>query len=275
MSAPRFDSWLDAPVDPWIHPKLGYLICTTPRSGSTYLCDLLRTTGQLGNPHEYFSAWMMQRLGRPNRYGSIAEHLELVRTHGCTPNGIFAAKIFRYNMELLSPAAVMTAMGHPPILFLERMDLLGQAISFARSAVTRAFRADDVDAKTPTYDPIVIRGYLEMLIRDNAAWRLWFARQGIAPLHVVYEDLVADPQIVIDRITRQLGVTESVTIDPAALRLRVQRDELNAQWRERFLASEPEIPTMVDLRSEARVTFDRRLAKILGKFGLDSANEPR
>lgn len=268
MSAPRFDSWLDAPVDPGIRPKHGYLICTTPRSGSTYLCDLLRSTGQLGNPHEYFSAWMMQRLGRPHRYGSIAEHLEFVHTHGCTPNGVFAAKIFRYNIEVLSPAAVMAAMENPPILFLERMDLLGQAISFARSAVTRAFRADDADARTPTYDPVVIRGYLEMLIRDNAALRLWFARQGIAPLHVAYEDLVAEPQTVIDRIARQLGVTEGVMIDPAALRLRVQRDELNAQWRERFLASGPEIPAMVDLRSATRVTFDRRLTRILRKLGL-------
>jgi trehalose 2-sulfotransferase len=268
MSAHSFDSWLDAPIDPGIRPKLGYLICTTPRSGSTYLCDLLRTTGQLGNPHEYFSAWMMQRLGRPHRYGSVAEHMEFVRTHGCTPNGIFAAKIFRYNMEVLSPAAVMAAMGHPPILFLERMDLVGQAISFARSAVTRAFRAGESDAKIPTYDPVVIRGYLEMLIRDNAAWRLWFARQGITPLHVVYEDLVVEPQAVVDRIARRMGVAESVIIDPAALRLRVQRDELNAEWRERFLAAKPDIPAIIDLRSEARVTFDRRLTKVLRNLRL-------
>jgi LPS sulfotransferase NodH len=268
MSAPRFDSWLDAPMDPAIRPRQGYLICTTPRSGSTYLCDLLRTTGQLGNPHEYFSAWMMQRLGRPHRYGSIAEHLEFVHSHGCTPNGIFAAKIFRYNIGVLSPAAVMAAMGDPPILFLERMDLLGHAISFARSAVTRAFRAGEAEAKAPEYDPVVIRDYLEMLIRDNAAWRLWFARQGITPLHVAYEDLVAEPQAAVDRIARHLGLAEPVPIDPAALQLRVQRDELNAEWRERFLASEPEVPALVDLRSETRVTFDRRLAKLLRKLGL-------
>jgi LPS sulfotransferase NodH len=268
MNSLPFDSWLDEPIDPTIQPKSGYLVCTAPRSGSTYFCDLLRATGKLGNPHEYFSAWMMQRLGRPQRYGSVAEHLELAQTLGCTANGIFAAKIFRYNMGMLSPGAIMAAMGDPPILFLERMDLLGQAISYTRSAITRAFRAGEADARTPEYDPVLIRGYLELLIRDNAAWRLWFARQGITPIHLVYEDLVAAPQATIDSIARKLGVAGPVAIDPSALRLRVQRDTLNADWRERFLATEQGAPAFEDIRSETRVTLDRRLGKLIRKLGL-------
>jgi LPS sulfotransferase NodH len=268
MTAPRFDAWLDEPVDPALKAERGFLICTTPRSGSTYLCDLLRATGKLGKPHEFFSAWMMQRLGRPHRYGPVAEHLELIRTHGCTANGIFGSKVFRYNLGVLSPAKVLAAMGNPAILFLERMDLVGQAISFSRSAVTRAFRAGEADARTPEYDPVLIRGYLELLIRENAAWRLWFARQGITPLLVTYEDLVANPQRVIDGIALKLGVAGPVAIHPAALKVRIQRDELNAQWRERFLASEQGVPDIVDVRSEVRVTFDRRLGKLWLRLGL-------
>jgi LPS sulfotransferase NodH len=268
MVSPRFDAWLDAPVPQGIEPKNGYLICTTPRSGSTYFCDLLRSTGKLGNPHEYFSAWMMERLGGPQCYGSVAEHLAMVQSHGCTANGIYAAKVFRYNMEVLQPGAVIAAMGNPPLIFLERMDLLGQAISFTRSAVTRAFRAGESDAKQPVYDHVLIRGYLEMLIRDNAAWRLWFARRGITPLHVTYEDLVADPQLQVDRIARALGVEGTVPIDPATLRVRVQRDALNADWRERFLRAEPSASSFSDIRSELRVTFDRRLGNLLSKLGL-------
>jgi LPS sulfotransferase NodH len=268
MESLPFDAWLDAPVDPRIVPASGYLICTTPRSGSTHFCDLLRSTGRLGKPHEYFSAWMVQRLGRPHRYGSVEEHLELVRSHGCTANGVHAAKLFRYNLTVLTPAAVMGAMGSPPIVFLDRMDLLGQAISYTRSAVTRAFRAGETDAKQPVYDPVLIRGYLELLIRDNSAWRLWFARQGITPIHVVYEELVADPQRVIDRVAQALGIEGPVPIDPSALLVRVQRDGLNAEWRERFLASETDVPAFTDIRPEARITFDRRLRKLQRSLGL-------
>ena len=40
-----------------------YVICTSPRSGSTLLCNLLRATGVAGNPGSHFhdpsvSAWM-------------------------------------------------------------------------------------------------------------------------------------------------------------------------------------------------------------------------
>ena len=34
----------------------GYAICTEPRSGSVFLCRLLRSTGVLGKPTEYFNA---------------------------------------------------------------------------------------------------------------------------------------------------------------------------------------------------------------------------
>lgn len=265
--ATRFDSWLDAPVGPGALPAKSYLVCTTERSGSTHFCDLLRSTGKLGQPHEYFSAWMMQRLGRPHRFGTVTEHAELVRTLGCTANGIHGAKVFRYTMDMLGAGAVMAAMGQPTILFLERMDLIGQAVSYARSAITRAFHAGEAEARVPEYDGLVIRTYLERLIRDNAAWRLWFARQGITPLHIAYEDLIANPQAVIDRVARALGVDGPVPIKNEVLQVRVQRDSLNAEWRARFLASEPGVPAIEDIRSERQVTIDRRWRKLLRLAG--------
>jgi LPS sulfotransferase NodH len=30
--------------------QLAYLVCATPRSGSTLLCEMLRETGQAGRP---------------------------------------------------------------------------------------------------------------------------------------------------------------------------------------------------------------------------------
>ena len=33
-----------------------YLVCATPRSGSTLVCQALKATGVAGNPEEYFEA---------------------------------------------------------------------------------------------------------------------------------------------------------------------------------------------------------------------------
>src|SRR5919197_6386428 len=51
--------------DPAVTPELCYLVCATPRSGSTLLCQLLERTGVAGRPDEYFEA--LRHSGVPRR----------------------------------------------------------------------------------------------------------------------------------------------------------------------------------------------------------------
>lgn len=106
-----------------VTPERSYLVCATPRSGSTLLCEALKSTGVAGRPEEYFEA--LRNTGRPRRPQeyfkgvgdpSIAEHLgEYSRTDerqeplwsrddyepffssrvemGTTDNGVFASKL--------------------------------------------------------------------------------------------------------------------------------------------------------------------------------------
>ncbi|MBA2522982.1 MAG: hypothetical protein H0V25_06575 [Solirubrobacterales bacterium] len=46
-------------------PDRCYLVCATPRSGSTLVCKALRDTGVAGRPEEYFEA--LRSTGRPRR----------------------------------------------------------------------------------------------------------------------------------------------------------------------------------------------------------------
>jgi len=46
-------------------PERSYLVCATPRSGSTLVCKALRETGVAGKPEEYFEA--LRSTGRPRR----------------------------------------------------------------------------------------------------------------------------------------------------------------------------------------------------------------
>jgi LPS sulfotransferase NodH len=106
-------------------PNRSYLVCATPRSGSTLVCHALEETGVAGRPEEYFEA--LRHSGRPRRpeeyfHGvedqSIRDHLgergigselpprsplwsraaydrylEWAFDAGTTPNGIFGAKL--------------------------------------------------------------------------------------------------------------------------------------------------------------------------------------
>ena len=104
-----------------------YLVCATPRSGSTLLCHLLEQTGVAGHPAEYFEALRHSGLPRRpeeyfdrERHANIVErlayrempsagerrtpnplwspdtydrYLEWALDQGTTPNGVFGAKL--------------------------------------------------------------------------------------------------------------------------------------------------------------------------------------
>src|SRR3954466_7664374 len=102
-----------------------YLVCATQRSGSTLLCEALKSTGVAGQPEEFFEARVRTGrprtaagyfrepgapdigdiLGDPEKLGparccssldglnDYAEHLERSFRLGTTPNGVFGAKL--------------------------------------------------------------------------------------------------------------------------------------------------------------------------------------
>ena len=106
-------------------PHASYLICSTPRTGSSLLCDALTLTGVAGRPEEYFQFRARTGFPRrpqeyfegagdpeifdilgprtrieedesrydPSRYERYENYLTWALDEGTTPNGIFGAKV--------------------------------------------------------------------------------------------------------------------------------------------------------------------------------------
>jgi trehalose 2-sulfotransferase len=102
-------------------PTTSYLVCTTPRSGSTFLCQALASTGVAGRPEEYFQQLAATGLPRrpadylegrmpappgapdgdhrvdplfdPRRFAAFDDYMSWVLGTGTTNNGVFGAKI--------------------------------------------------------------------------------------------------------------------------------------------------------------------------------------
>jgi LPS sulfotransferase NodH len=112
-------------------PQRAYIVCSTQRSGSTLLCELLESTGVAGRPKEFFEAVAITGVpphpgdylaglprtgagirddGTPTEappysdlrgLDSYAEHLTRSFATGTTPNGVFATKLmFRQLIEV-------------------------------------------------------------------------------------------------------------------------------------------------------------------------------
>lgn len=57
-----------------MQPERSYLVCATPRSGSTLVCECLKAAGVAGRPEEYFEA--LRHTGRPKQPVDYFEGVE-------------------------------------------------------------------------------------------------------------------------------------------------------------------------------------------------------
>ena len=211
------------------------LICTTPRSGSSWLKSLMASTNALGRPREYFR---YQEFGRKV---PTAEALRAVMSRAAaestTPNGVFATKVFpEHFMMIERVGGFIAGLRDPRFVFLRRGDALGQAISFERALQTGQWGIRKPTNTPPSYDGKILSWRLQQIVLWNALWAHYFARTGIRPLELVYEEIARDPQAAINTIADFCGVAENVTIVPELVADAVQRDDLNRQWRERFVS---------------------------------------
>jgi LPS sulfotransferase NodH len=236
-----------------------YLICATPRTGSTLLCGLLESTGVAGHPESYFrhpdeGAWAA-RWGITSRAGdafSYADYVPAAVAAGRTGNGVFAARIMWGTLEELTAklatvyphldgadtALLDQAFGHTRFIYLRRNDVLAQAISWLRAEQTDVWWESDQaarrePARQPHFDADQIRDLIRLIGQHNRAWLEWFASVSIQPELVTYENLDADPVGVTLRVLDFLGLEL-----PAGRQIRARHrrlaDSLNAQWAERY-----------------------------------------
>src|SRR3954447_22747314 len=85
-----------------------YLVCGTPRTGSTYLCDLLASTGVAGYPESYFRepdqhGWARRFGVRVSNDGSFdySAFVEGAVQAGTSANGVFAARIMWGTLDVV------------------------------------------------------------------------------------------------------------------------------------------------------------------------------
>jgi LPS sulfotransferase NodH len=224
-----------------------YLLCGTPRTGSTLLCSLMTSTGVLGRPESYFREsdeilWA-ERFGLihdGSRVLDFGAFMRAVRTAGTTDNGVFGARVMWGSLEHIvegletrsdrSDLAVLErALGSLRFLHLRREDVIGQAVSWYRAEQTGFWQEGDTQAEPPTRDVDGMLGFVSTIGEHNAAWQSWFDRHGIRPHSVTYEQLVRESRSTIEAVAAFVGVQVPADWRPASAS-RKQADDRSVEW---------------------------------------------
>jgi LPS sulfotransferase NodH len=249
-----------------------YLVCATPRSGSTLLCETLSKTGVAGNPLEFFEAVpetgvprrpldYLQGVEDPDALALIADapphpapsysdvrgldryeqHLERVREWGTTPNGVFGAKIMWTHLQDLARhlgardlhELVDSRFGAPRFVWVRRTDTVRQAVSLWRAMQTQSWRAENETATgEPRYSYAALRHLVELLEAHDAGWERFLGPASDRVLVLSYEAIAADLAGALGRTLAHIGVEMAELGDLPAMRR--QADERSDAWAERY-----------------------------------------
>jgi len=231
-----------------------YVLCGTPRTGSTLLCSLLCSTGVLGRPESYFrepdeAAWTT-RFGLATEGGRVRDYrafVDAARSAGTSNNGVFGVRIMWGSLERMIEELVQVpgkpdlpileeALGPLTFVHLRREDIAAQAVSWCRAEQTGYWQQGDVITQEPHQDIARMRLLMETIRKHNAAWQAWFDAQGIEPHMVTYEQLVGDRLHVIQGIAAKLAVELPSGWRPQVVH-RKQADGLNRAWADALRTS--------------------------------------
>jgi trehalose 2-sulfotransferase len=244
-----------------------YIICSTPRSGSTLLCSLLESAG-CGRPNSYFRRQSIPDFARDfgvpsdgdlHSHAFRRSYLEAVMAAGKAGTDIFGLRVMFETLDELSvlldelfpglettPARFEKAFGRLLYVYLSREDKVAQAISLLKARQTGLWHiASDgselertAPYQPPTYDPAKIRTLVNELTHQDGGWREWFVMHKIEPVRLTYDSLSREPQGGLRTVLSGLGMDTSLasTIMPHTAKL---ADEQSENWISRFETENP------------------------------------
>lgn len=238
-------------------PRIFYFICSTPRTGSELLCQILKDTQIAGQPAEHiyyipddpdqlsWGDWIKE----PQNMGLLRKHM----AEYSTANGVCGVKIMWYQFDyLLCQLRLRAEHQHleiddllsrvftpPHYIWLTRKDKVGQAVSFWKALQTGEWLAGVYGlapfwSQKPQYSFLRIHSLVQEIAAHETAWEWYFSQHGIQPLKIVYEELIADRESTILNVLDYLSIDKPEDLIISEPSLKRQSDSLNQEWTEKY-----------------------------------------
>ena len=110
------------------------------------------------------------------------------------------------------------------------------------------------------YDGNAIERAISEIARWDAGWDVALARAGVRPLSLAFEEVVADLDGTVWRVAKHIGVDLDPTESDGPKQPVRQGDQLNDEWRARFLGEgKPILPPPAQVEPRPLHKLVRRL----------------
>ncbi len=238
------DTELLARLETMRDPKQRYILAITPRSGSSYLCDLMRQTKLFGSPGEFFNRDHIPRYMKRAPARTPDEYLRHVCRAFRARSNTAGIKTSWYQFQVFSDAMEeRDSLTGFKYVYLHRRNRVAQAVSLYKATETRFFHTNTQPTEAATqqdalldYDFTKIDHWYRHVQRQEDGWQSFFDANRIFPLCITYEEVEKDPTAVLQRLATYLKVpTEEMAIDPNASVFTKMADQRSFDWGIRYM----------------------------------------
>lgn len=191
--------------------KAVLIILSTPRSGSTYLCDLLKSNA-ICTPHEYFQPYeympiLADRWGCINQTTRSIDPIKYVNSlikHRTHSSGWLGINIHQKDLSVFQKYE----KHFPNVLFkyivLFRRDLIRQAISYEIASQTGSWSHHFPRTKKPKYNFEYIDSKIKEIEESNICLRDYLQKKQEHGITLIYEDLALNTEAELTRVFRHI-----------------------------------------------------------------------
>lgn len=193
-------------------PVHEYYICFTPRSGSTWLNEILTQSQLMGVPGEWFNPGQLAK-NIVKRYpcADLPEYIDCIKRKTSATSGVFGAEISFFQYEILEQALAacdareLVDLGRSKLIYLWRQDLLAQAVSLYRATETGMFHSVQRDAAVReeadfAYSENKIWKWMLHLLQQELGWVRWLSKRELPYLNLSYEELWSSTELTLARL---------------------------------------------------------------------------
>jgi LPS sulfotransferase NodH len=220
-------------------PSRTYVIVFTPRSGSSWLTNILAATGQLGDPQEFINPDFVRDVAKSVNARAPAALLQILQRRLKSSNGVFGMEVRAVDVMLLGEPVFLQNFGPATIFFnLWRENIVAQAISLYRAIATQRFHSSDAAGSTqpPAYDGAKIQNWLSHIADTETSNLAMLRRIRRSFITISYEEIVKDRDRTLKFFADTLRVTLSGATRPASGELTKIADDWNDAAEQRFRA---------------------------------------
>lgn len=212
-------------------PAVTYFVCSTPRCGSSVLCEALCLTEMAGVPTEYFDAETREGFSAAWQVQSD-DYLPTLLRKKTTPNGVFGCKThFHQYQEAFGIEALPQLGSSVRYIWLSRRDVIRQAVSYWKAIETNQWATTHQCLnESPRFDFEQIDRLRKQIEYEQSQWQLFFDRHAIEPLRITYEEAVGWIPDVVAECFRYLSLDPSRVPSEFSLTLKKQADALSEEW---------------------------------------------